>query len=73
MENDTVEKRVKNNYDFVNNEVKAKIIIKSIKKKYEKDRDRNLSEDEKIDKRNYGNYRYKNMSDANFSIYILLL
>ena len=52
---------------------KRKIIIKSIKKKYEKGRDRNLSEDEKIDKRNYGNNRNKNMSDANFSIYMLLL
>ena len=44
---------------------KRKIITKPIKKKYEKGRDKNLSEDEKIKKRNYANNTNKRMSDVN--------
>ena len=66
MENDTVEKLVKANYHFVDNKAKAKNYYQTNKEKLQKtlwEYNRNLSEDEKLKKRNYASSRYKNMSD----------
>ena len=65
MENDSVEKTRKNNFDFVDN--KAKTCYQASEEKIRKrslEYYRKLSQDEKIKKKNYAKNRNKNMSDA---------
>ena len=65
MENDSVEKTVKEHYDFLDNKAK-KDYQANKEKKQERSREhqRSLSEDEKTKERNYANIRNINISDV---------